>query len=314
MGRSAELHVVLGATGAVGSAVVRELLHRDHRVRAVHKESGRVPDACEQVRADLLSPWDARVACAGATVVYHCAQPDAANWHREFPAMTRSVLHTAGDAGAKVVFPDRLDAYGRVDGPVSEQTPERPAGAHGRVRAALVGMLLSAHRLGRTRVTIGRASDYYGPGGIASAAGAPLFEPALRGERARWFGSLDQPHSLHYLDDLARGLVTLGEHDKADGAVWHLPASEAVTGWEFLGIVFGQLGLVPQVSVVSQGHVTLRGMSLRRMGDLRETLVRFSVPFVVDTAAFERTFGPLATTSHEEGVAETLAWFRMHRG
>jgi hypothetical protein len=34
--------------------------------------------------------------------------------------------------------------------------------------------------------------------------------PALRGKRARWLGSLDQPHTLNYLADMARALVTLG--------------------------------------------------------------------------------------------------------
>ena len=59
-------------------------------------------------------------------------------------------------------------------------------------------------------------------------------KPALRGKRARWLGSLDQPHTLNYLEDMARALVTLGERDEADGQVWHLPAAEPLTGRQFL--------------------------------------------------------------------------------
>ena len=55
-------------------------------------------------------------------------------------------------------------------------------------------------------------------------------KPALRGKRARWLGSLEQPHTLNYLEDMARALVTLGERDEADGQVWHLPAAEPLTG------------------------------------------------------------------------------------
>ena len=46
-------------------------------------------------------------------------------------------------------------------------------------------------------------------------------------------GRLDQPHALSYLPDIAAGLVTLGEHPEADGQVWHLPVSPAMTGAEW---------------------------------------------------------------------------------
>jgi hypothetical protein len=46
----------------------------------------------------------------------------------------------------------------------------------------------------------------------------------------RWLGSLDQPHTLNYLEDMGRSLVTLGERDEADGQVWHLSAAEPLTG------------------------------------------------------------------------------------
>jgi nucleoside-diphosphate-sugar epimerase len=71
-------------------------------------------------------------------------------------------------------------------------------------------------------------------------------KPALRGKRARWLGSLDQPHTLNYLDDIARALVTLGECDDADGQVWHLPAAEPLTGQQFLALVFEAAGHPPE--------------------------------------------------------------------
>ena len=46
----------------------------------------------------------------------------------------------------------------------------------------------------------------------------------------RWPGSLDQPHTLHFLPDAARGLATLVLDERADGGVWHLPAALPATG------------------------------------------------------------------------------------
>ena len=50
-------HVVIGAGGGTGSAVLRELTGRDLRVRAVTRSgSGDVPEGVEQVAADWVRP------------------------------------------------------------------------------------------------------------------------------------------------------------------------------------------------------------------------------------------------------------------
>ena len=68
MANSYELHVVLGASGGTGSAVVRELVRRGHRVRAVNRGGDAdVPDgsAVERAKGDVADPEGARRACAG---------------------------------------------------------------------------------------------------------------------------------------------------------------------------------------------------------------------------------------------------------
>jgi NAD(P)-dependent dehydrogenase (short-subunit alcohol dehydrogenase family) len=70
-----QLHVVLGATGGAGGALVRELAGRGHRVRAVsRKPAAALPEGVEQLTADAADPAQTRTACQGATVVYHCVQ------------------------------------------------------------------------------------------------------------------------------------------------------------------------------------------------------------------------------------------------
>jgi len=69
-------HVVLGASGAIGGAVVRELASQGHRVRAVSRGGGgpEVPGV-KIHRGDITSAGGAKAACEGAHVVYHCATP-----------------------------------------------------------------------------------------------------------------------------------------------------------------------------------------------------------------------------------------------
>jgi uncharacterized protein YbjT (DUF2867 family) len=68
------LQVVFGATGAIGSVVVTELVHAGRDVRAVSR-GGQAPDGAQGVAADVSDPAQAARAAAGASVIYHCASP-----------------------------------------------------------------------------------------------------------------------------------------------------------------------------------------------------------------------------------------------
>jgi nucleoside-diphosphate-sugar epimerase len=309
----ASAHVVLGAAGGTGSAVVRELAARGLRVRAVTRRGDAdAPDDVEQLAADVGTPEGARRACEGAAVVYHCAQPPYTKWPELFPPMTRAVIEGAAGANAKLVFADNLYVYGPPDGPMTEETPQRAQGKKGRTRIEMADAVLGAHADGRVRCTIGRSSDYYGPRGTASTIGESLMTPAVRGKRARWLGSLDQPHTLNYLDDMARALVTLGERDEADGEVWHLPAAEPQTGRQFLGLVYEAAGYPPRIGVASRPMIRIAGLFNPLLRELNETLYQFERPFVSDASKFQRAFGTFEPTPHQEAVKRTVDWFR-HR-
>jgi hypothetical protein len=154
-----------------------------------------------------------------------------------FPPLTRAVLDGTAEAGAKLVFADNLYVYGPPEGPMTEETPQRAQGKKGRIRIDMASAILRAHADGRLRCTIGRSADYYGPRGTTTTVGDNLMKPVLRGKRARWLGSLDQPHTLNHLEDMARALVPLGERNEADGQGWHLPAAAPLTGRQFLTLV-----------------------------------------------------------------------------
>jgi nucleoside-diphosphate-sugar epimerase len=202
--------------------------------------------------------------------------------------------------------------YGPPDGPMTEETAERAQGKKGRVRIEMADAVLGAHAEGRLRCTIGRSADYYGPRGITSTVGDNIMKPALRGKRARWLGSLDQPHTLNYLEDMARALVTLGERDEADGEVWHLPAAEPLTGRQFLTLVFEAAGHPPKVGVASRPMIRLAGLVSPLLRELNETLYQFERPFVSDGSKFDRVFGPFEPTPHPEAMRRTVEWFQRH--
>lgn len=305
------LHVVFGATGAIGSAVVGELLRAGRSVRAVSR-GGQAPKGAHGMAAEAADPPQAAAAAAGASVLYHCAAPPYTKWPELFPALTRSILGAAESSGGKLVFADNLYAYGPVAGPLREDLPAVARGPKGRVRVEMAAELLGAYRDGRARVVIGRASDYYGPRGTGSTAGETVFGRILAGKKPQWPGRLDQPHTFHFLPDIARGLLVLADRQAADGQVWHLPAAEPLTAQQFFDMVADAAGQpVPvHASVASPAALAVAGIFSPLLREMRETNYQFRAPFVIDASKFEAAFGRLEPTPHRDAVHRTVAWYR----
>ncbi|HEY5143202.1 MAG TPA: NAD-dependent epimerase/dehydratase family protein [Solirubrobacteraceae bacterium] len=305
------LIVVLGATGGLGGALVRELVTRGKPVRGVARRMPDVGvDGVEFRAADAESGEGLASACAGAGVVVDALNPPYAEWPERFPAMNRAVIGVAEEQGARLVFVDNLYAYGPHDGPLTEDLARAATSTKGRVRILLEQELMAAHEAGRVRVAIGRLSDYYGPHGPGSVIPALILGPAVAGKTMRWPGSLDQPHTLHFLPDAARGLATLVLDDRADGAVWHLPAARAPTGREFTVLVNDALERPVKVRPLGAAMMRIGGLFSKDAREMVELSYQWTAPFVSDATRFEATFGPVQTTAHAEAVALTLAAMR----
>jgi len=309
--RDDSLHVVFGAAGAIGSTVVTELVHAGRQVRAVSR-SGQAPDGALGVAADASDPAQAARAAAGASVIYHCASPPYTQWPELFPPLTSAILGAAEASGAKLVFADNLYAYGPVDGPLREDLPAVAHGPKGKIRVGMAAQLLAAHRNGQARVVIGRASDHYGPRGTGSTAGQTVFGRIVAGKKPQWTGRLDQPHTFHYLPDIARGLLVLADRREADGQAWHLPAAAPLTAQQFFDMIAKAAGQpVPvRASIVSPALLAVAGLFSPLLREMRETTYQFRAPFVIDASKFEAAFGHLAPTPHRDAVQRTVAWYR----
>src|SRR5918995_1334007 len=78
--------------------------------------------------------------------------------------------------------------------------------------------------------TSGRASDFYGPGGVLTPLGDFFWPRVLSGRTVYSPFPLDGIHTYHYIPDVAAGLATLGcaERD-VYGRPWMLPCAPAGT-------------------------------------------------------------------------------------
>ena len=238
-------HVIFG-TGAVGLATYEALRRRGESVRLVNRSGhAPVPDDVEVVGGDARDPGFTAAAARGARVVYQTLNPPYTEWTAQFPALQAGVLAAAQATGARLVSMENVYMYGRPAGrPLTE---DRSYDAHtkkGQLRGRMARELLAAHQAGRVEVTIGRASDYFGPrGGAQSNLGDRVFAAALAGKTASVLGDLDQPHTYSYIPDIGEGLAVLGEHPDAPGEVWHLPNDpDTRTTRQLVDIVYRHAG------------------------------------------------------------------------
>src|SRR5262249_15850535 len=152
------------------------------------------------------------------------------------------LIRAASSTGTRLVYADNLYAYGPVDGALTEDLPAAATGRNGRLRAELANTLLAAHRSGALHATIGRSSDFYGPGVQLSTVGERVFGAVARRKPAQVVGDPDQLHTYTFIGDFARARAVLGERDEALGEVWHVPSAPTITTRQFIELIAKEAG------------------------------------------------------------------------
>jgi len=309
-----EWHVVFG-TGPAGAATAKALVEMGKQVRVVNRsgESNRLlPDSVEIVAANVTDIPQAQRAAEGATVVYHCLNAPYHRWLELFPGLQAGVLAAAESAGARLVALENVYMYGQVDRPMTEDMPYNAHTRKGRLRADLSRRLTEAHETGQVEVAIGRASDFYGPA-VESALGERTFIPLVAGKPAEMVGNPDMPHSYSYIEDVGRGLATLGTSEGTFGQIWHLPHAPALSTRQIVGKAFEMAGLPVKTRTMGALMMRIGGLFVPEAREVVEMMYEFNAPFIVDSSKFQKSFGS-GYTSIEDGLRRTLAWYQELHG
>jgi dihydroflavonol-4-reductase len=162
--------VVTGASGHLGANVVRALLARGRRVRAVIHESTAGIDALpvEVARADLLDRASIVRACGGASTVFHLAGKVSAGWEPDTTVNAVNVIGTdnvieaclASGVRRLVHFSSIQALVPKPGAPVLDETcdlvpaTERARGSYDRAKAAAERLVLDAALRGLDAVVV----------------------------------------------------------------------------------------------------------------------------------------------------------------
>ena len=224
------VHVVFGG-GPLGLAVLRALEMRKLPARLVTrggKPAGGAPAAFEWVSGDATNSESAHRACAGASVVYHCAGAPYNRWAELLPRM----LMMASPAAPAL---RRRNSSTATTCTCTAGSPAACARIclnqiRARVRCARSPCRSPAWR----RITGGFACHhrtrlgFFGPNVLLSHAGNRPFPPALAGKLTDVLGNADKLAHFHLHRRLRRALAVLGTR-RSVGQAWHVPNAETLT-------------------------------------------------------------------------------------
>ncbi|MFV0315706.1 MAG: NAD-dependent epimerase/dehydratase family protein [Microthrixaceae bacterium] len=307
-------YAVLGA-GGIGTGTARELADAEradggHDVLLV-SGSGRDPKipGVRATAADVTDSARLSELTRGVDVIVNALNPRRYHtWPTDWPPMAESILTAATANSSGLVTVSNLYMYGKVNAPITEETPVHPNGVKGEIRATMWNDALEAHNDGRIRATELRASDYFGPGAGANASVLNRFviRPAANAKRVRLPSGLpDVAHSWTYVTDISRFAALLATDDRSWGRVWHVPTEAPRTFREVAADVAAIVGRkTPCVAPLSRPAKLMARVS-PTVRALDETAHQFERPFVIDASAATETFG-LTPTPWRDALEATV--------
>ena len=208
MNADKSLHLVTGGSGYFGSLLVQRLVEAGERVRIfdLNDADDRAPSV-EFQRGDIRDLEACRLACAGATSVYHCvaqvplAKDKALFWSVNSDG-TRNILQASHDMGVKkLVYLSSSAVFGvPTEHPITPQTVPTPAEDYG--AAKLAGETFCREFAdGGLDVSIIRPRTIMGHGrlGIMQI----VFEWVSQGNNVFVLGRGDNRYQFVHADDLA---------------------------------------------------------------------------------------------------------------
>lgn len=306
------MHAILGAGGVIGNELVRELLACGEQVRLVGRAPRPWPGVTEVLAADLTDPSQTRAAMQGAQTVYLLVglKYDLKVWREQWPRIMDNTIEACKRAGAHLLFFDNVYMYGRVDGPMTEDTPFNPGSKKGEIRAAVATQLLDEIKAGSLTALIARAADFYGPAARNSVANVLVMDKLASGRRPMCLVNAHLPHSYTYTPDAAKSLVLLAKEESAWNQTWHLPtAAPPPSGQEFIAMAAKEFGIAPKYTVLSSPMLWMAGLFDGNIRSSYEMLYQNRFPYLFDSEKFNRRFN-FTPTPYAEGIRMTATAYR----
>jgi nucleoside-diphosphate-sugar epimerase len=320
--------LVTGATGFVGSHILDVLRARTIPTAILLRSTsntrfiGSEAPYFERSAGSVLEQSTLDKALEGITHVIHCAGCTKASRYREYYEVnhigTRNVVQAINRASSvqRLVHISSLAVTGPAtpENPAREDTPLRPISEYGKSKLAGEREVLEHCRVS---CTILRPPAVYGPRdtGFLSMFRAVKSHVLPRPNKR-------QALSVVFARDLAEAIVTCLDMPIASGKVYLVASREVTTGRQIADQIAAQMKvhtmplplpavllwfvcLTQEIFSRISGRATL--LNMQKYAELR------APGWVCDPSLWEREIGTRCATTLENGIAQTLEWYRREQ-
>lgn len=311
--------LVTGADGFIGSHLTEALVAAGAKVRAfcVYNSNGSLgwlDETDRETRAvldvrlgDIRDARFVASACEDVEVVFHLAALIAIPYSYTAPESfvdtnirgTLNVLEAVRRAQCvRMINTSTSEVYGTPDEvPIRETHPLKGQSPYSATKIGADKLCEAYHLSFETPVTILRPFNTYGPRQSARAVIPTILSQLLSGRRSLRLGSLDPKRDLTYVADTVAGFIAAATAKGIEGMTIQLGTGRT----ESVGDIVQMAGRVCGVDV----EVETDKQRIRPKGS--EVMVLLSDP----SLAAEK-LGWRATTTLEQGLAQTAEWIRGH--
>ena len=301
------MQTILGAGGVIGDALAKEIINYTTEIRLVSRNPKKINKTDSLMSADLMNATQVNKAVEGSEVVYLMAglPYNIKTWREKWPAVMQNTIDACKKHGAKLVFFDNVYMLGKVDGPMTENSPLNPSSKKGEVRAKLNRMILDEIKGGKLQAIIARSADFYGPGAKNSMTDSLIFAKLAKSKKPSWLLNDTVKHSFTFTPDAAKGTAILGNTPSAYNQIWHLPTHrDALTGKEFIKICEEAFGEEKGYQIMGNFMLWAGGLFVPIVKELKEMAYQNEFEYLFDSSKFEKTFN-FKPTPYREGIMET---------
>jgi len=319
--------LVTGATGFIGSFLVKKLLSQGYEVRALvlpgEKCEWLAQAGVEIAYGDLTDRKTIAGICNGIHTVYHCAAR-VTDWgtkkqfYKVIYEATKNILEEASRRAERFIYLSSIASLGlgnHLKGKKETDPPVKTGIPYNDAKADAETIVMTYHENAKIACTIIRPANVIGPGSVwvkdiiaryMSITGVPLID------NGRYSAS------LVYIDNLVDGIIRAGTTSIAKGKTYHFRDDWDVTWKQYLTDLGRCVGKSPKgdIPFVIAWYGALVLESLCNPLHIRSPLTRLAVAVMgrdndVDTALTQAELGWKTVVSYDEAMNEIRKWVEL---
>ncbi len=316
--------LVTGASGFIGSALVRELIHRKHRVSVfLHKRGIPEENLCRVFWGDIGDPIKIKAALKDVDLVFHLAASMGASQagEEEFIRINEQgvqvVFKAAQEAGVKkVVHFSSAGVLGAVSErkAVGEEYLKNPISVYDRTKSRGERKALDFSLKG-LNVSVVRPGWVYGPGDERTFK----LIKAIAGRKFIFVTGSKTLQTPVYINDLVQGTLLCAEKGKR-GEIYHIAGNEVMTTKQISRCIADAAGVslpilpfplcfIKMIAfVLENGYKIFNKEAPLTMGRL--AFFAHSKPLSIEKAELE--LGYVSQYDFKTGISKAIEWYKKN--